>query len=190
MSIAADDLLAHHAGLFTPDAIPGPVLDLACGDGHNGLFLAARGLSVVLLDRSEEALSRARRLAAREGLRAGFAAVDLEEGRKPPLPREAYGAVLVFRYLHRPLFPHIRNALKQGGLLVYETFTLEQRRFGRPRNPDHLLRPGELSDRFDDWEILHTFEGTVTDPPRAVARLVCRKPAVAQASIDTRTALH
>jgi SAM-dependent methyltransferase len=177
MGFEPDPLLARHAALLEPGAIPGPVLDLACGDGHNGLFLAARGVPVVLLDRSEEALSRARRRAEREGLEPVFQAVDLEEGPDAPLPRNAYGAVLVFRYLHRPLFPRIRRTLRPTGLLVYETFTEDQPRFGRPRNPDHLLRPGELSGWFRDWEILHAFEGVLNDPPRAVARLVCRKPA-------------
>lgn len=174
--IEPDPLLARHAALFTRDAIPGPVLDLACGDGHNGLFLAARGLPVVLIDRSEEALARARRLARRAGVQAVFQAVDLEAGREDPLSPNAYGAVLVFRYLHRPLFPRIREALRRGGLLVYETFTTDQPRFGRPQNPDFLLQPGELLGWFEDWEILHTFEGVLDGPPRAVARLVCRKP--------------
>lgn len=176
MRFEPDPLLAWHASLFEPGTIPGPVLDLACGDGHNGLFLAARGLPVVLLDRSEEALAPARRLAEGAGLQPAFRAVDLEEGPDDPLPCEVYGAVLVFRYLHRPLFPHIRRAVRGSGLLVYETFTVDQPRFGRPRNPAFLLEPGELSGWFRDWEILHAFEGVLDHPPRAVARLVCRKP--------------
>jgi hypothetical protein len=71
----------------------------------------------------------------------------------------------------------MRKGLRPGGLLVYETFTVEQAAFGRPRNPDHLLHPGELQQTFADWEVLHSFEGLKENPLRAVAQLVCRKPA-------------
>lgn len=37
--------------------------------------------------------------------------------------------------LHRPLMDWVKKALRNGGLLVYETFTIEQYRFGKPRNP-------------------------------------------------------
>jgi methylase of polypeptide subunit release factors len=55
-----DKLLAQYSYLFSYDLKDYPILDLACGDGHNGIFLASKGFSVVLIDRSEEALSQAR----------------------------------------------------------------------------------------------------------------------------------
>jgi hypothetical protein len=82
---------------------------------------------------------------------------------------------VVFRYLHRPLIPDIKKAVKQGGIVVYETYTVNQTQFGRPRNPAFLLKPGELRDWFSEWEIIHYFEGLQEDPPRAVAQIVCRK---------------
>jgi hypothetical protein len=63
-----------------------------------------------------------------------------------------------------------------GGLVVYETFTVAQRRFGRPNNPDFLLRQGELKASFNDWELIHHFEGIRPDPDRGIARIVARKP--------------
>jgi SAM-dependent methyltransferase len=168
-------LLLEHADLFQNRPLPGPVLDLACGEGRNGLFLASLGLPVILLDRSTQVL-RARRTARSAGLRAEFRVADLETDPASALDRDAFGAILVFRYLHRPLIPPIRDALRSGGLLVYETFTVEQRRFGRPRNPDFLLNPGELRGWFEGWEILFEFEGTLRGPDRAVAQLVCLKP--------------
>jgi SAM-dependent methyltransferase len=122
-------------------------------------------------------LENARRLAEGQGVHVRLWQVDLEASGESPLSREAYGAVLVFRYLHRPLMPSIRDALRPGGILMYETFTVDQRRFGKPRSPDHLLQPGELGKWFGDWERIHQFEGTLADPERAVAQLVCRKPA-------------
>jgi len=55
---------------------------------------------------------------------------------------------VVTNYLHRPLLPAIANALAPEGILIYETFALGNERLGRPRNPDFLLRPGELLQAF------------------------------------------
>jgi len=171
------ELLSAHLDLLVEGALPGPVLDLACGDGYNGVLLAERGLHVICCDISREALERAGELAGRRGIAISLWEMDLERPGTNPLREDFYGAILVFRYLHRPLFPCIRKGLRPGGLLVYETFTVEQAAFGRPRNPDHLLHPGGLQQAFADWEILHSFEGLKENPLRAVAQLVCRKPA-------------
>ena len=101
--------------------------------------------------------------------------MDLEEGEENPLPEETYTGIMVFRYLHRPLMPNIKKALQGGGILLYETFTVDQPRFGRPHNPDFLLKPGELLSWFGDWDIIHHFEGIKEKPKRAIAQLVCRK---------------
>lgn len=170
-------LLTEHLHLLTPETIQGPVLDLACGDGHNGVFLAVKGLPVVLADVSEEALRRAADLAQRSGVSVRLWQVDFEREGGEPLKQETFGAILVFRYLHRPLIPAIKRAIREGGILVYETYTTEQPRFGKPRNPDFLLRPGELRETFGEWEIIYDFEGIRSDPERAVAQIVCRKPA-------------
>lgn len=169
-------LLLTHAHLFTAPAFSGTVLDLACGDGHNGLFLAQKGLAVVLMDRSEDALQQAETAAQEKKVIVDIRRVDLEKEGVNPLGREAYRGIIVFRYLHRPLIPCIKKALTGGGILIYETYTLEQRRFGKPRNPDFLLKPGELREWFEDWDLLHAFEGIQRDPDRAVAQIVCQKP--------------
>jgi SAM-dependent methyltransferase len=170
--------LTQHLGVFLDRALHGPVLDLACGGGHNGVYLAAKGLTVECCDRSPEALEQARGLAKAHGVDVKLWQVDLERTGVNPLPLDAYGAILVFRYLHRPLMPHIREAMREGGILIYETFTVEQPRFGKPRNPDFLLKPGELRSWFEDWEILDAYEGIREEPKRAVAQILCRKPKV------------
>ena len=168
--------LMEHLDVFTEGPLLGPVLDLACGDGRNGIFLATKGLSVVCCDRSSKSLERAQGLADENGVTVKLWQTDLEQERGDPLPVDAYGGILVFRYLHRPLIPNIRTALRKGGVLMYETFTVEQPRFGRPHNPDFLLMPGELQQWFDDWEIIDFFEGVRMGPERAVAQILCRKP--------------
>lgn len=76
---------------------------------------------------------------------AEVVAADLEGGPWPFGDRRFAGIVTV-NYLWRPLFPRLIDAVEPGGALIYDTFAAGQERFGRPRNPDHLLRDGELLD--------------------------------------------
>ena len=173
--MAPNPLLVRFTSLLQDKGLEGPVLDLACGRGENGLFLAGLDLPVILADQSPEALEVVRRSAEDRGLEVQFWEVDLETGRNP-LQDEYDRAILVFRYLHRPLIPYIRRGIRSGGILIYETFTSEQPKYGRPHNPDYLLEPGELADWFQDWHVIHHFEGLLEDPRRAMAQIVCRKP--------------
>jgi hypothetical protein len=168
--------MIEYLHLFTDGITPGPVLDLACGECYNGILVAQRNLEVICCDRAAERLNEAKRVAAEHGVKITTWEIDLEIPGSNPLPEDSYGAILVFRYLHRPLIPFIRAALRQGGLLVYETYTAAQARFGRPCSPEHVLQEGELLKCFQDWEIIHYFEGNLEGPLRAMAQVVCRKP--------------
>ncbi len=169
-------LLLDHYHLFFESPPPGPILDLACGNGQNGIFIAQKELPVICCDKSERALERAKKLASRNSVTATFWHVDLEQQGGNPLHEHFYRGMLVFRYLHRPLMPCIKKAIKNGGLLIYETFTIDQIKYGKPHNPDFLLKPGELKTCFEDWEVIFSFEGFMDNPPRAIAQLVARKP--------------
>jgi SAM-dependent methyltransferase len=169
------NLLISYARLFTKGMTEGLVLDLACGDGHNGIFLAKKGLDVICCDSSEEALKNAKQLAAMQGVSIETWCVDLEKKGTNPFIEDFYGGIIIFRYLHRPLISCIRKALKKGGVLIYETFTVQQAQFGKPHNPDFLLKPEELRNWFMDWELIHYFEGIMENPKRAIAQIVCRK---------------
>ena len=157
----------------------GRVLDLACGSGRNGIYLVQQGQRVVFSDHEKKKLDEISRLLNKSEL-TSYWCVDFEEPRVEPLTLGSFSAIIVFRYLHRPLMQAIRQAVQPGGLIIYETFTIDQPRFGRPRNTHFLLQPGELEYVFRGWEVLHSFEGVsvseLTGQQQAVAQLVARKP--------------
>lgn len=144
----------------------GRALDVASGAGRHALWLAARGLQVTALDRDPA------RIAALRDLGIDARVADLEAP-GATLPADAFAIVVVVNYLHRALFPSLVGALAPGGLLVYETFTAEQARLGRPTNPDFLLEPGELRRRLAGLTVLREREGV--HDGRAVASIVARR---------------
>jgi SAM-dependent methyltransferase len=156
------------------DLIPraGRALDVACGRGRHALFLAARGWTVRALDRDALSIDALRSDAARHGLTVQADVVDLEAG-EVDLGREAYDLIVVVHYLHRPLFPALLRALAPGGYLLYETFTVDQARRGRPSNPDFLLRHGELRECLAPLAILRERDGPFEG--RDVASVMARK---------------
>ena len=132
---AVSPFIARHAALIPAGA---RVLDLAAGTGRHAQLLAARGAHVLAVDRDAAAL------ASLAGLpRIETRVLDLETGIWP-LAGETFDAIVVANYLHRPLFPFLRAALAPDGVVLYETFAVGNERYGRPANPDFLLRDGEL----------------------------------------------
>ena len=116
----------------------GRVLDVAAGGGRHARWFAARGHPVEAVDRDAATLAG---LAGITGLTVRCA--DLESG-PWPYAGQAFDGIVVTNYLHRPLFPRLLAALAPGGVLIYETFAAGNENYGRPANPDFLLRPGEL----------------------------------------------
>jgi tellurite methyltransferase len=155
----------------------GPALDLACGRGRHALALAAAGGRAIGVDRDASALLALRQRALVAHLPVDTLRADLETRSGIPFKSGSCGAILVFRFLFRPLAESIRTTLAPGGLLLYETFTTEQLRLGRgPRNPAFLLRPGELRELFAGLQIVDFWEGiTGGERPEAMARLVARR---------------
>jgi SAM-dependent methyltransferase len=145
----------------------GRVLDVACGRGRHLRFLRSRGYSVVGVDRDEAALQASKDLAAVE-----LRCADIEAGPWPFPPGE-FDGVVVTNYLHRPLFGNLVGALRPGGVLIYETFALGNERYGRPTNPDFLLRPGELLHSLEPLTIAAFEEGLISAPKAAVVQRVC-----------------
>lgn len=154
----------------------GCVLDLAAGSGRHTRFLLDLGFEVVAVDRHIGDLAAA--FAATP--RCRILGIDLEDGAEWRLGG-GFDGIVVANYLHRPLLPALAHALAPGGVLIYETFLLGNERFGKPSNPDFLLRPNELLDAYAGRLTVIGFEQGVVALPRlaAVQRLAAIKGPIA-----------
>ena len=138
----------------------GPVLDVASGAGRHARLFSSLGLSVTAVDREAQVLPEA----------ITFVKADLEDGSPWPFPGQRFGAIVVTNYLHRPLLPVLAQSLAEEGVLIYETFMAGNEKFGRPSNPDFLLRPGELLQALSGLTLV-AFEQGATD--KAVVQRIC-----------------
>jgi SAM-dependent methyltransferase len=158
--------VSHWAHLVAPG---GAVLDVAAGAGRHARWFAGHGHPVTALDRDAAALA-----AMQDEPLITVLTADLE-GAPWPLPDGAkFAAVVVTNYLHRPLFPHLLEALAPGGVLIYETFAQGNQTVGRPSNPAFLLTPGELLDTVRPRLRVVAFQdGFLAQPRPAYVQRIC-----------------
>jgi tellurite methyltransferase len=145
-------------------------LDLACGLGHNAIWLARQGWRTDAVDVSTNGLKLARQSAAANDARVCWINADLDDW--IPAANE-YDLVIVFRFLDRKTVPRIvRNAMRLGGWLVYETFSAAQcrRSDNHISNPAFTLAPGELSTLFPNLDVVAQREDALHD--RTVERFL------------------
>lgn len=162
-NIPVSPWIARFAPLISPG---GPVLDVAAGHGRHARYFAARGHPVLAADIDASAL---RELEGVEVLEA-----DLEGAESWPLGDRRFAGIVVTNYLHRPLFARLASALASDGVLIWETFGAGNERFGRPRNPDFLLAPGEMLEAFaGDLQIVAYEHGIERHPRTAVRQRIC-----------------
>ena len=144
----------------------GCVLDVAAGNGRHARYLARLGFCVEAVDRDVSGLSAQPNLAVRQA--------DLENDLWPYCGRQ-FAAIVVTNYLHRPLFPLLLDALAPDGVLIYETFMVGNERYGRPANPDFLLKPNELLGVTEGLEVLGFEQGYAADPRPAMVQRICAR---------------
>ncbi len=124
----------------------GRALDVAMGEGRNGVFLARHGFDVLGLDISAKGLEKAHQLAARHKVKIETRVVDLESH---TLEKNAYDVILCTYYMQRDLFLQFKDALKPGGMLLIETY-----------NQDDVAKYGNISEKWalKTNELLETFK--------------------------------
>ena len=150
----------------------GRVLDIAMGAGRNAIYLAKLGFEVEGVDMSPEAASIALELARKAGVTIRAQVADLEGNYL--IKKDAYELIICFNYLQRCLVSQIKDGLRKGGIVVYETYIVDQARFGKPKNPNYLLRHNELLNMFRDFRCLRYHEGIVKGP-KAIAGMIAQK---------------
>lgn len=150
------------------------MLDIACGNGRHARYLAALGHHVTGIDRNPEALAQ---------LPASVRAIEADIENGPlPLAGQQFDAVVVTNYLWRPLWPQVLGSVRDGGLLIYETFGQGNAAYGKPSRPDFLLAPGELLQVCSGWQVVAYEHGLRTQPDRIVQRIAAVKDAAAAPS--------
>jgi tellurite methyltransferase len=151
----------------------GRVFDVAMGSGRNAVYLAQRGFVVEGVDISGEVIKEALELAKQEGVKISAQVADLEGNYR--IKPHAYEVIICFNYLQRSLIPQIKDGLRKGGMVVYETYTVDHAQFRRPKNPAHLLKHNELLDMFRDFRCHRYWEGIIEADQKAIARIVAEK---------------
>jgi len=154
------------------DRLPkGRALDVAMGYGRHARYLAEAGWDVDGIERDPEAVAAVEADARRRGLPIRVIRADLGTY---ALPVAVYDLVICFFYLDRGLIPQLRQAVTPGGVIVYETFSIENhRRFGKPGRTEFCLQPNELLSLFSGFEVLEAREGLVDG--QYLASLVARR---------------
>lgn len=150
----------------------GRALDVAMGTGRNAIYLAGMGFQVEGVDMSAEAVGIALESAKKAGVIIKAQVADLENDYR--IEADAYDVIVCFNYLQRSLIPEMKDGLRPGGMIVYETYIVDQARFGKPTNPDYLLKHNELLGMFRDFRCLRYREG-ILEGPKAVAGIIAQK---------------
>ena len=168
MNQGPSTLLLEHLHLLPK----GRVLDVAMGKGRNALYLAKQGFDVEGVDIDETSVKKCREAASKRRLKIKAQVVDLTGYRISP---NSYNVILCFNYLQRDLIPQMKAGLKKGGVILYQTFLIDQHiKFGKPKHKEYCFEHNELLRIFEDFRVIYYKEGFVTEE-KAVASLVAQK---------------
>jgi hypothetical protein len=155
--------------------VRGKALVLAMGEGRNAVFLAGNGFDVDGCDISEKAVEKARLFSQEGGVALNAFVADLEEYK---IPVNTYDLITCFYYTQRDLTPQIKEGLKSGGMVMIETYSIDQLKYGKdapgPKNPAYLLKHNELLDSFRDFRIHYYREGEIAEN-KSVVSLIAQK---------------
>jgi len=157
--------LCAHACHIQPG---GSILDVASGYGRNARWLAAQGYQLEAVDKDAMALQSMHGVA-----NINTRLADIEADAWPYVNRQ-FDAIVVCRYLYRPLLPLLVHSLAPGGVLIYETFMDGQQHYGRPQNPNFLLTSNELLRVYmADLTVVAFEQGLLQQSPPAMLQRIC-----------------
>ncbi len=150
---------AHFLAEHLPET-KGRALDVAMGKGRNALFLASNGYDVVGLEKDKDSINVCRAVAKDLGLNIEIRETDLEDMSSYNIENSSYNLVICFCYLQRNLIPLMKEALKPGGIIIYETFLIDEHlTTGHPKRRDFCFEHNELLNNFREFRILYYREG-------------------------------
>ncbi len=148
----------------------GHALDFACGYGRNAFFLAKNAYTVNGFDRNEDAVNFCNDKAQQDALPFTAHCADLEK--EMPFSDEAFELITCFYYLDRNIIPRLKKALKIGGVLIYETFLIDQHhQFGHPSRTAFCWDHNELLHFFSDFRVLFYHEGMIDQKGKKIEAL-------------------
>ena len=155
--------------------VRGKALVLAMGEGRNAVFLAENGFDVDGCDISEKAIEKTKLFASESGVELNAFVADLEEYK---IPVDKYDLITCFYYTQMDLIPQIKEGLRKGGMVMFETYSIDHLKYGKdapgPKNPAYLLKHNELLDSFRDFRILYYRESEITEN-KSVVSLIAHK---------------
>ncbi|MBC8237707.1 MAG: methyltransferase domain-containing protein [Helicobacteraceae bacterium] len=126
----------------------GEALDLACGTGRNTHYLETKGFSVDAVDLSDYALSQIKDTPKITKIETDLDSYDLEEN--------TYDLIINCNYLNRRLMAQMTDSLKDGGLIIFETFIeAHEKPEQGSMNPDYLLKKNELLNAFINLDVIY-----------------------------------
>jgi len=150
-------------------------LDLACGSGRDSVYLSTMGWQMTSVDYSASSLEKTSLLAERLGQNIETINWDIEKRLDELIALNwRFDALVIIRYLHRPLLQKLQQMINKQGFIVYQTFLKGCEKFGSPKNPRFLLQPGELASTFSDFKI-HLDEVEYLEDGRPTNRFIAQK---------------
>jgi SAM-dependent methyltransferase len=163
---AACDWLTSNTEVLTGN---GRALDIAMGEGRNSIYLAQLGFEVTGIDISDVGVKKAQALAEEKGIELKTVIADLDQYE---FEEKSFDLVICFNFLDRNLFSKIREIVSPGGLVIYETFSIDFLKYSSFKK-EWVLSYGELLKEFHEYRILRYRE--VDDGQKGFASIIAQK---------------
>ncbi len=177
------DLRPEFTEFFADKDLTGATaLDLGCGEGRYTLYLAQKGCHVTAVDISRAGLDKLGKAAWKERLPVTIRAADVAGLAFSDQTCDIIVAATILDHLEKKArtktIAGIRSALKPGGILYANVFTVEDPGYRRQRKNSAESEPGvsdtagfmayyfaseELRQLFGDWSIHYYYEGLEPD---------------------------